>query len=117
MRAHAESSPGPPPRRLSIRLGLGATLLIADQKRAYVLTDRGTYLSMELDGLVPHVEGDPIFLNIYSVMEVNPERFPLVDNDGAKKFSEFLRGEEAQAIIRTFGVEQYGQPLFFPDAG
>jgi tungstate transport system substrate-binding protein len=102
---------------ISTGQGMGATLLIADQKRAYVLTDRGTYLSMELDGLAPHVEGNPLFLNIYSVMEVNPERFPMVDNDGARAFSEFIRGREAQEIIRGFGVEQFGQPLFFADAG
>jgi tungstate transport system substrate-binding protein len=98
--------------------GMGATLLIADQRRAYVLTDRGTYLAFrERLDLVMHVEGDPLFLNIYSVMEVNPERFPLVNPEGARALSEFLRGGEAQKLIRTFGVEKYGQPLFFPDAG
>ena len=83
-----------------------------------MLTDRGTYLALkERTGLVPHVEGDPLFLNIYSVMEVNPERFPKVNSAGAKKFSEFIRGREAQRIIRGFGVEKFGQPLFYPDAG
>jgi tungstate transport system substrate-binding protein len=98
--------------------GMGATLLIADQKQAYLLTDRGTYLAFKKRlGLVEHVEGAPVFLNIYSVMQVNPERFENVNDDGAEAFSEFLTGEEAQEIIRTFGVEEYGQPLFFPDAG
>jgi tungstate transport system substrate-binding protein len=98
--------------------GMGATLLIADQKQAYLLTDRGTYLAFKkrLD-LVVHVEEDPLFLNIYSVMQVNPERFENVNDVGAAAFSQFLRGDEAQEIIRTFGVEEYGQPLFFPDAG
>jgi tungstate transport system substrate-binding protein len=63
------------------------------------------------------VEGDPLFLNVYSVLEVNPERFPKVNHAGAKAFSEFLRGREAQEIIREFGVEKFGQPLFYPDAG
>ena len=103
---------------ISIGQGMGATLLIAAEKRAYVLTDRGTYLSFsEQTGLVPHVEGDPRFLNIYSVMEVNPDHFSRLNSVGAKAFSEFLVGSEAQEIIRVFGVEQYGQPLFFPDAG
>jgi tungstate transport system substrate-binding protein len=103
---------------ISTGQGMGATLLIAADKGAYVLTDRGTHLSLkERTGLVPHVEGKPLFLNIYSVMEVNPERFPKVNHAGAKTFSEFIRGGEAQEIIRTFGVEQFGQPLFFPDAG
>jgi len=98
--------------------GMGATLLIAAEKGAYVLTDRGTYLSTkERTHLVPHVEGDPLFLNVYSVLEVNPERFPKVNHAGAQAFSEFIRGREAQEIIREFGVEKFGQPLFVPDAG
>ena len=97
--------------------GMGATLLIASEKRAYLLTDRGTYLSMALDGLVPHTENDPHFLNIYAVMEVNPARFPKVNHTGASAFSEFIRGEQAQELIRTFRVEEFGQPLFIPGAG
>lgn len=103
---------------LSTGQGMGATLLIAADKGAYVLTDRATHLALEeRTGLVPHVEGDPLFLNIYSVIEVNPERFPVVNHTGARAFSEFLRGPEVQEIIRDFGVEQFGQPLFHPDAG
>ncbi|MFC1661008.1 substrate-binding domain-containing protein [Gemmatimonadota bacterium] len=103
---------------ISTGQGMGPTLLIAAEKGAYVLTDRGTHLALrERTGLVPHVEGDPLFLNIYSVMEVNPERFPKVNSAGARAFSEFIRGREAQEIIRGFGAEQFGQPLFFPDAG
>jgi tungstate transport system substrate-binding protein len=103
---------------ISVGQGMGATLIFASQKDAYVLTDRGTYLALkERTGLVPHVEGDPLFLNVYSVMEVNPERFPRVNHAGAKAFSEFIRGLEAQEIIREFGVEAFGQPLFIPDAG
>jgi tungstate transport system substrate-binding protein len=103
---------------ISTGQGMGATLLIAAEKRAYVLTDRGTYLAtLERTGLVAHVEGDPVFLNLYSVMEVNPELFPKVNHAGARAFSEFLRGDEAQEIIRVFGVDKYGQPLFIPDAG
>jgi tungstate transport system substrate-binding protein len=102
---------------ISTGQGMGATLLIGSEKGAYVLTDRGTYLALkERTALVPLVEGDPLFKNIYSVLEVNPERFPKVNNPGAKAFSEFIRSVEAQELIRTFGVEEYGQPLFFPDA-
>jgi tungstate transport system substrate-binding protein len=50
-------------------------------------------------------------------MEVNPDRFPMVNGTGARAFSEFLVGREAQEIIRSFGTERFGQPLFFPDAG
>ena len=103
---------------ISTGQGMGATLLIAAEKKGYVLTDRGTHLSLqERTGLIPHVEGDPLFLNIYSVMEVNPERFAKVNSDGAKAFSEFILSREAQDFIRGFGIEEFGQPLFFPDAG
>ena len=103
---------------ISTGQGMGATLLIAAEMDAYVLTDRGTYLStLERTGLVPHVEEDPQFLNIYSVIEVNPDSFPNVNNAGAKAFADFMLSCEAQAIIREFGVERFGQPLFFPDAG
>lgn len=103
---------------ISTGQGMGATLMIAAEMGAYVLTDRGTYLSMrERIGLVPHVEGDPEFLNVYSVLEVNPERFSKVNAAGAAAFSEFIRSGEAQEIIRGFGVERFGEPLFHPDAG
>jgi len=103
---------------ISTGQGMGATLLIAAEKGGYVLTDRGTYLSLEeRTGLIQHVEGDPLFLNIYSVMEVNPERFPMVNSAGAKAFSDFILSPVAQDVIRGFGTEEYGQPLFFPDAG
>lgn len=103
---------------ISTGQGMGPTLLIAAEKGAYVLTDRGTHLALrERTELVPHVEGDSLFLNIYSVMQVNPERFPRVNGAGAEAFSDFLLSGEAQEMIRAYGVEEYGQPLFFPDAG
>jgi len=103
---------------MSTGQGMGATLLIAAELEAYTLTDRGTYLALkDRAGLEVHVEGDPAFLNIYSVLEVNPARYPRINSEGARRFSEFLLSEEAQELIRGFGVEQYGQPLFFPDAG
>jgi tungstate transport system substrate-binding protein len=97
--------------------GMGATLQIANQKDAYTLSDRGTYLaqSKNLD-LVVLVEGDPLLLNVYSVMEVNPERFGLVNGPGGAAFAEFMVSERAQEMIRDFGVEEFGQPLFIPDA-
>lgn len=103
---------------LSTGQGMGATLMIAAEKEAYVLTDRGTYLAFkDRTGLVPRVEGDPTFLNIYSVLEVNPERFPKVNSAGARAFADFILGAEAQEIIAGFGVEEFGEALFFPDAG
>ncbi len=98
--------------------GMGATLQIANQRRAYTIADRGTYLSQRenLD-LAVLVEGDPLLLNVYHAMQVNPERFDGVNSEGARAFVEFMVSEEAQEVIRTFGVEEFGEPLFFPDAG
>lgn len=98
--------------------GMGATLMIASEKGAYALTDRGTYLALKAKTvLVPRVEGDAMLLNVYSVMAVNPKRFPKVNQAGAQAFSEFMVSVEAQEVIKTFGMDKFGQPLFFPDAG
>ncbi|MCH8995041.1 MAG: substrate-binding domain-containing protein [Chloroflexi bacterium] len=98
--------------------GMGATLQIANQRDAYTISDRATYLAL-LDVLDLQVlgEGDPRLLNIYHVMQVNPDRFDAVNEAGARAFAEFLVSDEAQAIILEFGVEKFGQPLFVPDAG
>lgn len=97
--------------------GMGATLQIANQKEAYTLSDRGTYLaqSENLD-LVVRVEDDPLLLNVYSVMQVNPDEFDLVNGPGGEAFAEFMVSETAQEVIRDFGVEEFGEPLFIPDA-
>lgn len=98
--------------------GMGQTLGIAFEKLAYTLTDRGTYLAFKKRvTLEILVERDRPLLNIYSVMEVNPSRFPKVNASGGKSFADFMVSAEAQAVIKTFGVEKFGEPLFFPDAG
>jgi tungstate transport system substrate-binding protein len=98
--------------------GMGATLTITSEKQAYTLTDRATYLAfkkrVQLD---PMVERDRILLNIYSVMEANPAKFPRVNVAGGKAFADFMVANETQEVIRTYGVDKFGQPLFFPDAG
>ncbi len=98
--------------------GMGQTLGIASEKRAYTLTDRGTYLALKkrltLDILV---ERDPLLLNSYSVMEVNPARFPKVNAAGGKAFADFMVSPAAQEVIKSFGIEKFGEPLFYPDVG
>jgi tungstate transport system substrate-binding protein len=98
--------------------GMGATLGIASEKQGYTLTDRATSLAfkkrVQLD---PLVERDRILLNIYSVLEANPAKFPRVNAAGGKAFADFMVSREVQEIIRTFGVDKFGEPLFFPDAG
>jgi tungstate transport system substrate-binding protein len=97
--------------------GMGATLTIASEKKAYTLTDRATYLAnkanLQLDILV---EGDPALLNVYHVIVVNPEKWPKVNNAGAKAFAAFMTNPDTQKVIGEFGVDKFGQPLFFPDA-
>lgn len=98
--------------------GMGATVVIASEKQAYTLTDRATYLAFRKRlQLVSLVEKDRVLLNIYSVLEPNPSRLSRINAAAGKAFADFLVSKEAQDIIRTFGVEQFGEPLFFPDAG
>ncbi|HMK75967.1 MAG TPA: substrate-binding domain-containing protein [Thermodesulfobacteriota bacterium] len=98
-------------------LGMGQTLSVASEKKGTTLTDRGTYLALKKNlGLDILVEGDAVLLNIYHVIEVNPAKWPRVNNPGAKSFSGFMVSKETQGIIKTFGVDKFGSPLFFPDA-
>ncbi|WP_258360770.1 substrate-binding domain-containing protein [Moorella sulfitireducens] len=100
--------------------GMGQTLNIASEKGGYTLTDRGTYLSLKNNlKLDIMVEGEKDLLNIYHVMQVNPEKFPgmKINSEGAKAFAEFMIDPETQKVIGEFGKDKYGQPLFFPDAG
>jgi tungstate transport system substrate-binding protein len=98
--------------------GMGQTLGIADDRHAYTLTDRATYLAFSKRVNLPIlVEKDRPLLNIYSVMEVNPANGPRVNTNGGKAFAEFILSPETQAVIKTFGVAKYGQPLFVPIAG
>ena len=98
--------------------GMGQTLRIANDRRAYTLTDRGTYLAFQKRVDLPILfEKDRPLLNIYSVMEVNPANGPRVNVTGGKAFAEFVLAPETQAVIKNFGVDKYGQPLFVPIAG
>jgi tungstate transport system substrate-binding protein len=99
--------------------GMGASLLVASEKGAYCLSDRGTYLKTQKTvTLNILVQGDKAYLlNVYHVLQVNQQKFPKVNADGARAFVNFLVSPEVQKVISTFGVDKYGQPLFFPDAG
>jgi len=98
--------------------GMGATLNIAAEKAGYTLTDRATFLATQKNtGLVAMVEGDPLLLNIYHVIQINPKKSNKINTGGAKAFVDFMVDPETQEIIGKFGIEKYGQPLFFPDAG
>jgi tungstate transport system substrate-binding protein len=97
--------------------GMGDTLKVASEKGGYTITDRGTYLALkdnlDMDILV---EGDDRLLNIYHVMQVNPEKSEKINGDAAKAFVEFMIDPDTQKVIGEFGVKEFGEPLFFPDA-
>ncbi len=105
---------------LSIGQGMGKTLTFADEKKAYTLADRGTYIKYRHGRNLPVdlkviVEGDPILSNPYGVIPVNPEKHPRVRHDLARQFAEWLVSERGQSLIE--GYRLLGRQLFIPDAG
>jgi len=97
--------------------GMGATLIIANQKEAYTLADRATYLNFkDKIRLVIIFEGDKLLFNPYHVIEVNPAKHPKINAAGAKTFADFITSAKTQKLIADFGKDKYGQTLFFPDA-
>lgn len=104
---------------LSIGQGMGKTLTFADEKQAYALTDRGTYLKYKLgrdQGIALEIlcEGDPALYNPYGVIPVNPEKFDHVKYDLSKKFAEWITSKKGQTLIADYRL--MGKPLFHPDA-
>jgi tungstate transport system substrate-binding protein len=98
--------------------GMGATLGIANERNAYTITDRGTYLALRNRVSLPILfEGDRSLLNTISVVEVNPANGPRINSAGGKAFADFLVAPETQKVIGNFGVEKFGQSLFIPVAG
>ena len=102
---------------VSAGAGMGDVLKMADEKQAYTITDRATYLSM-LDSLELEIvcEKDADMLNPYGVITVNPEKNDQINEEGAKAFADWLVSENGQKMIGEFGVEEFGSPLFTPDA-
>jgi tungstate transport system substrate-binding protein len=98
--------------------GMGETLQMADEKRAYTLTDRATYLAWrDRLQLVPMVEGDPLLYNVYHVLELNPRNAPRINVAGGRAFADFMVAPATQAVIGEFGKARFGQSLFIADAG
>lgn len=97
--------------------GMGATLTIASEKSGYTLTDRATFLAnkanLQLEILA---DGDKSLLNVYHVITVNNKKWAKANYAGALAFIEFITSSSTQEIISQFGVDKYGQPLFYPDA-
>ena len=102
--------------------GMGPILLMASEKKAYTLTDIGTFLAYKGKlNLVPIVETAAgkvsILLNVYSVIALNPQKFPNVNIKMAQNLVDFFISPEGQNLIGSYGVKDYGKSLFTPCAG
>lgn len=101
----------------SVGAGMGETILMAEELEGYTLTDRATYLSMVGDlGLKIVVEGDTKLFNQYGIIAVNPDKNHKINNEGANEFIQWLLSEKGQKLIREFGIEEFGDSLFIPNA-
>jgi tungstate transport system substrate-binding protein len=115
--AAAKIDPKSLTRREETGQGMGATLNIADQKRGYTISDRGTYLALRRSlGLAILFQGDPSLRNVYHVYAVNPKKHPSAKTAEVRAFIDFLVSPPIQQLIASFGRDAYGESLFFPDA-
>lgn len=120
--AALEIDPAANPNYIESGQGMGATITMADEKEAYTLTDRGTWLKFRNDAdldieLNIVCEGAKDLLNQYGVIAVNPEMFEGLNNEAANVFIEWICSDKVQELIGQYGVEEYGQALFTPNAG
>ena len=104
---------------LSIGQGMGKTIMIADEKQAYTLADRGTYIKYKFGRDVPVeldvlCEGDPLLANPYGIIPINPKKHPHVKNKLAEAFAQWLVSDRGQAVIADYRL--LGKQLFYPDA-
>lgn len=116
-----ELDPSANPNYLESGQGMGATITMADEKGAYCLTDRGTWLKMKNDADVEIqldiiCEGASDLLNQYGIIAVSPEKYPDINNEAANAMIEWICSEKVQELIGNYGVEQYGEALFTPNA-
>jgi tungstate transport system substrate-binding protein len=104
---------------LSIGQGMGKTIMVADEKKAYSLADRGTYIKYKFGRDVPVeldvlCEGDPLLANPYGIIPINPQKHPHVKNKLAEEFGQWMVSERGQAVIADYRL--LGKQLFYPDA-
>jgi tungstate transport system substrate-binding protein len=109
----------------SLGQGMGETLIVANEQRGYTLSDRGSYLAMRdklpelrivLGGATIAENPDPSLRNPYGVVPVNPAKHPGVNAELAEDFAAWITTAEIQQQIGAFGQDQFGQPLFYPQA-
>lgn len=105
------------PNYVSAGQGMGATILMADEKKAYTLSDRATWLTTKEKTTLDIIcEKDSQLLNYYGVIAVNPKLNSKINKEGAQAFVDWILSDETQKIIGDFGVEEYGESLFTPNA-
>lgn len=110
-------NPASMPRREETGQGMGATLLVAEERRTYTLTDRATFLAFrDRLSLVPIVQGQPVLRNVYSVYAVNPGKHPAARRAEALRLVRYLTDPEVQTWIGEYGRTRWGEPLFRPYA-
>jgi ABC-type tungstate transport system, permease component len=102
--------------------GMGDTLTMASEKKAYCFADRGTWLKMKKSATVPIsldiiCQGDTSLKNQYGVIAVNPAKYPKLNNKAANDFITWICSDKVQKLIGQYGVDKYGQALFTPNAG
>ncbi len=103
------------PWYLEARQGMAPVLRLASERKGYTVTDRETFLSMRRNlSLAVILEGFKVFETQHNVFEANAARQPKVNAAGAKAFADFLTSAEGQQLIARFGVEKFGDPLYFP---
>ncbi|NLW69728.1 MAG: solute-binding protein [Eubacteriaceae bacterium] len=98
--------------------GNKATLIYTNEQSAYTIIDRATVITNKdaLSNLAVLYENEEIMLNYITIIPCNPEKFANINSQDAADFIAWLTGDEAQSIIEKFGVDKYGEPLFFPNA-
>lgn len=105
------------PNYISAGQGMGATLLMAEEKKGYTLSDRATWLTTkEKTSMDIICEKDPLLLNYYGVIAVNPDKNNKINAQGAQAFIDWILSDETQKLIGNFGVDKYGEVLFVPNA-
>ncbi len=103
-------------RFVEVGQGMAATVRVADERQGYILCDRATYLSLKNTiHLIMLYEGDPLLVNSYSLIIVNPAKFPKVNTLGAKALFDFLLSGDTRKIIESFGKDKFEEQLFFWD--
>jgi tungstate transport system substrate-binding protein len=99
---------------ISAGAGMGACLNQANERLAYILTDKATFLSMAASvDLVILLERSDEMKNTYSLIAVDPQKHRGINSEGAAAFITWMQSDEAKALIATFGQELYGEPLFY----